>query len=513
MEGISGEAASLAGHLRLPNLCWIYDNNRITIEGRTELAFSEDVACRFVALGWNVTRVGDANDLDALSRALEGFRATGDRPTLVIVDTHIAWGSPGKQDTPEAHGEPLGEDEVRATKRRYGWPEDAHFLVPEGVRETFRDGIAARGARLRAEWQRLFSAYREHHAELADEIERMQRRELPDGWDRDLPAFAPDAKGIATREASGKVANALARNVPWLLGGAADLAPSTRTRLTIEGAGDLEANDPGGRNLHFGIRENAMGAFTNGLSLSKLRPFEATFLVFSDYMRPALRLSALMELPIIAIFTHDSIGLGEDGPTHQPVEHLASLRAIPGLVTIRPADANEVVEAWRVVMRRRHGPAAIVLTRQNVPVLDRSRYAPASGLARGAYVLADAPDGRPELLLLATGSEVHLAVAAHEALAAEGVRVRVVSMPSWELFEQQPADYRASVLPPQVKARLAVEQASTLGWDRYVGSGGAVIGMHTFGASAPLRELQRKFGFTPDAIVSTARALLGRGEG
>ncbi|HSD18853.1 MAG TPA: transketolase [Anaeromyxobacter sp.] len=513
MEGISGEAASLAGHLRLPNLCWIYDNNRITIEGRTELAFSEDVACRFVALGWNVTRVGDANDLDALSRALEGFRATGDRPTLVVVDTHIAWGSPGKQDTPEAHGEPLGEDEVRATKRRYGWPEDAHFLVPEGVREAFRDGIAARGARLRAEWQRLFSAYREHHAELADEIERMQRRELPDGWDRDLPAFAPDAKGIATREASGKVANALARNVPWLLGGAADLAPSTRTRLTIEGAGDLEANDPGGRNLHFGIRENAMGAFTNGLSLSKLRPFEATFLVFSDYMRPALRLSALMELPIIAIFTHDSIGLGEDGPTHQPVEHLASLRAIPGLVTIRPADANEVVEAWRVVMRRRHGPAAIVLTRQNVPVLDRSRYAPASGLARGAYVLADAPDGRPELLLVATGSEVHLAVAAHEALAAEGVRVRVVSMPSWELFEQQPADYRASVLPPQVKARLAVEQASTLGWDRYVGSGGAVIGMHTFGASAPLRELQRKFGFTPDAIVSTARALLGRGEG
>jgi transketolase len=512
MEGISEEAASLAGHLRLPNLCWIYDNNRITIEGRTELAFSEDVACRFVALGWNVTRVGDANDLDALSRALEGFRATADRPTLVVVDTHIAWGSPGKQDSPEAHGEPLGEEEVRATKRRYGWPEDAHFLVPAGVRERFREGIAARGAGLRTEWQRLFSVYRERHAQLADEIERMQRRELPDGWDRDLPVFASDAKGIATREASGKVANALARNVPWLLGGAADLAPSTRTRLAMEGAGDLEADDPGGRNLHFGIREHAMGAFTNGLSLSKLRPFEATFLVFSDYMRPALRLSALMELPIIAIFTHDSIGLGEDGPTHQPVEHLASLRAIPGLVTIRPADANEVVEAWRVVMRRRHGPAAIVLTRQNVPVLDRSRYAPASGLARGAYVLADAPDGRPELLLLATGSEVHLAVAAHEALAAEGVRVRVVSMPSWELFEQQPADYRASVLPPHVEARLAVEQASTLGWDRYVGSGGAVIGMHTFGASAPLRELQRKFGFTPDAIVSTARALLARGE-
>jgi transketolase len=513
MEGISGEAASLAGHLRLPNLCWIYDNNRITIEGSTRLAFTEDVACRFVALGWNVTRVGDANDLDALSRALETFRAAGDRPTLIVVDSHIAWGAPRKQDTAEAHGEPLGEDEVRATKRSYGWPEDSSFLVPEGVREHFSAGIGARGGRLRGDWERLLGSYRASHPGLADEIDRMQRRELPEGWDREMPSFAADARGMATRDASGKVANAVAANVPWFLGGAADLAPSTKTRLVLDRAGDLEPDDPGGRNLHFGIREHAMGAVTNGLSLSKLRPFEATFLVFSDYMRPALRLSALMELPVIAIFTHDSIGLGEDGPTHQPVEHLASLRAIPGLVTIRPADASEVVEAWRVVMARRHGPVALVLTRQPVPVLDRGRYAPASGLARGAYVLADAPGGRPELLLLATGSEVHLALAAHEALSARGVRVRVVSMPSWELFEQQPPEYRESVLPPGVNARVAVEQASTLGWDRYVGSGGAVVGMHTFGASAPLKALQTKFGFTPEAIVSTASALLARREG
>jgi transketolase len=513
MEGVSAEAASLAGHLALPNLCWIYDSNRITIEGSTRLAFTEDVACRFVALGWNVTRVGDANDLEALSRALETFRATGDQPTLIVVDSHIAWGAPRKQDTAEAHGEPLGEEEVRATKRRYGWPEDAHFLVPEGVREHFRAGIGTRGARLRGDWEQLFRSYRSSHPRLADEIERMQRRELPDGWDRGLPSFAPDAKGIATRDASGEVANAIAGSVPWFLGGAADLAPSTKTRLALDGAGDLEAGDPGGRNLHFGIREHAMGAVTNGLSLSKLRAFEATFLVFSDYMRPALRLSALMELPVVAVFTHDSIGLGEDGPTHQPVEQLASLRAIPGLVTIRPADATEVVEAWRVAMARRHGPVALVLTRQPVPILDRGRYAPASGLARGGYVLAEAPGGKPELLLLATGSEVHLALAACETLTARGVRARVVSMPSWELFEQQPAEYRDSVLPPLVEARVAVEQASTLGWDRYVGSAGSVVGMHTFGASAPLKALQTKFGFTPEAIVSTASALLGRGEG
>jgi transketolase len=470
------------------------------------------VASRFVALRWNVTRVGDANDLDALSRAFETFRATRDRPTLIVVDSHIAWGAPRKQDTPEAHGEPLGEDEVRATKRRYGWPEDAQFLVPEGVREHLRAGVGARGARLRADWEGRLASYRASHPGLADELERMQRRELPEGWDRGLPSFVPDAKGMATRDASGKVANALAASVPWFLGGAADLAPSTKTRLLLDGAGDLEAGDPGGRNLHFGIREHAMGAVTNGLSLAKLRAFEATFLVFSDYMRPALRLSALMELPVVAVFTHDSIGLGEDGPTHQPVEHLASLRAVPGLVTIRPADANEVVEAWRVAMARRHGPVALVLTRQAVPTLDRGRYAPASGLARGAYVLADAAGGRPELLLLATGSEVHLALAAHEALSARGVRSRVVSMPSWELFEQQPASYRASVLPPEVRARVAVEQASTLGWDRYVGSRGAVVGMHTFGASAPREALQARFGFTPEAIVATASALLARGD-
>jgi transketolase len=513
MEGISGEAASLAGHLALPNLCWIYDNNRITIEGSTRLAFTEDVACRFVALGWNVTRVGDANDLEALSRALEAFRAVRDRPTLIVVDSHIAWGAPRKQDTSDAHGEPLGEDEVRATKNRYGWPEDAHFLVPESVREHFRAGIGARGARLRRDWERLFRSYRSSHPQLADEIERMQRRELPEGWDRGLPTFAPDPKGIATRDASGRVANAIAAGVPWFLGGAADLAPSTKTRLALDGAGDLEAGDPGGRNLHFGIREHAMGAITNGLSLSKLRPFEATFLVFSDYMRPALRLSALMELPVIAVFTHDSIGLGEDGPTHQPVEHLASLRAIPGLVTIRPADATEVVEAWRVAMARRHGPVALVLTRQPVPILDRGRYAPASGLARGAYVLADAPGGHPEILLLATGSEVHLALAAREALAARGVGARVVSMPSWELFELQPPEYRDGVLPPSVRARVAIEQASTLGWDRYVGSAGAVVGMRTFGASAPLKALQTRFGFTPEAIVEKATAVLPHGEG
>ncbi len=512
MEGVSNEAASLAGHLGLANLCWVYDDNRITIEGATKLAFSEDVACRFVALGWNVTRVGDANDLDALTGAIETFRATGDRPTLVVVSSHIAWGAPKKQDTAEAHGEPLGEDEVRATKRRYGWPEDSSFLVPEGVREHFRAGIGERGARLHAEWKQTFRAYRESHPDLADEIERMQRRELPEGWDRGLPSFPPDEKGMATRDASGKVEGALARNVPWLIGGAADLAPSTKTRIALDGAGDLEREDPGARNLHFGVREHAMGAVTNGLSLSKLRAFEATFLVFSDYMRPALRLAAIMELPIVAVFTHDSIGLGEDGPTHQPVEHLASLRAIPNLVTIRPADANEVVEAWRVAISRRHGPVALVLTRQLVSVLDRTRYAPASGLARGAYVLADARNGRPDLLLLATGSEVRLALDAHEALGARGVRSRVVSMPSWELFERQPAEYRDAVLPPRVKARVAVEQAATLGWDRYVGPGGAVIGMHTFGASAPLKALQNKFGFTPDAIVSTATALLARRE-
>ena len=510
MEGLSGEAASLAGHLRLANLCWIYDNNHVTIEGPTELAFSEDVAARFLGYGWNVTRVGDANDLALLERAFDVFRACDDRPTLVIVDSHIGYGAPHKQDTSAAHGEPLGEDEVRLAKRAYGWPEDAKFLVPEGVYAHFGRGIGARGRALREAWFARFAQYREVHPELADQLYRMQHRELPEGWDRGLPEFAPDAKGLAGRDASAKVLNVLAQNVPWLLGGSADLAPSTKTRLTFEGAGDLTATNPGGRNIHFGIREHAMAAIVNGLALSKLRAYGSTFFTFSDYARPAIRLAAIMEIPIIHVFTHDSIGVGEDGPTHQPVEHLASLRAIPGLVTLRPADANETVEAWRTIMQLRHDPVALVLSRQPVPTFDRSRYAPASGLARGAYVLADAAGGEPDLLLLATGSEVALCLAAYERLTADGFRARVVSMPSWELFERQPEGYRESVLPGRVRARVAVEQASIFGWDRYVGPAGEIIGMHTFGASAPLKALQTKFGFTPDRVVHAARQALAR---
>ena len=510
MEGLSGEAASLAGHLRLANLCWIYDNNHVTIEGHTELAFSEDVAARFLGYGWNVTRVGDANDLALLERAFDVFRACDDRPTLVIVDSHIGYGAPHKQDTSAAHGEPLGEDEVRLAKRAYGWPEDAKFLVPEGVYAHFGRGFGARGRALREAWFARFAQYREVHPELADQLYRMQHRELPEGWDRGLPEFAPDAKGLAGRDASAKVLNVLAQNVPWLLGGSADLAPSTKTRLTFEGAGDLTATNPGGRNIHFGIREHAMAAIVNGLALSKLRAYGSTFFTFSDYARPAIRLAAIMEIPIIHVFTHDSIGVGEDGPTHQPVEHLASLRAIPGLVTLRPADANETVEAWRTIMQLRHDPVALVLSRQPVPTFDRSRYAPASGLARGAYVLADAAGGEPDLLLLATGSEVALCLAAYERLTADGFRARVVSMPSWELFERQPEGYRESVLPGRVRARVAVEQASIFGWDRYVGPAGEIIGMHTFGASAPLKALQTKFGFTPDRVVHAARQALAR---
>ena len=510
MEGLSGEAASLAGHLRLANLCWIYDNNHVTIEGPTELAFSEDVAARFLGYGWNVTRVGDANDLALLERAFDVFRACDDRPTLVIVDSHIGYGAPHKQDTSAAHGEPLGEDEVRLAKRAYGWSEDAKFLVPEGVYAHFGRGFGARGRALREAWFARFAQYREVHPELADQLYRMQHRELPEGWDRGLPEFAPDAKGLAGRDASAKVLNVLAQNVPWLLGGSADLAPSTKTRLTFEGAGDLTATNPGGRNIHFGIREHAMAAIVNGLVLSKLRAYGSTFFTFSDYARPAIRLAAIMEIPIIHVFTHDSIGVGEDGPTHQPVEHLASLRAIPGLVTLRPADANETVEAWRTIMQLRHDPVALVLSRQPVPTFDRSRYAPASGLARGAYVLADAAGGEPDLLLLATGSEVALCLAAYERLTADGFRARVVSMPSWELFERQPEGYRESVLPGRVRARVAVEQASIFGWDRYVGPAGEIIGMHTFGASAPLKALQTKFGFTPDRVVHAARQALAR---
>jgi transketolase len=510
MEGVGSEAASLAAHLGLDNLCWVYDNNHITIEGSTRIAFTEDVAARFLGYGWNVLRVGDANDVDRIEHAFRVFQRTEGRPTLVVLDSHIGWGSPNKQDTAEAHGEPLGEDEVRATKRAYGWPEDARFLVPDGVREHFAAGMGTRGASARAEWARLMEAYRTGHPALAGEIDLMQRRELPAGWDRNLPVFPADPKGIAGREASGRVLNALAQSVPWLLGGSADLGPSNKTTLAFEGAGDFQAGSPAGRNLHFGIREHAMGAIANGLSLSKLRPFAATFFIFSDYMRPAIRLSALMELPTIFVFTHDAMGDGEDGPTHQPVEQLASLRAIPGLVTLRPGDANEVVEAYRTVMELRHEPAALALSRQPLPTLDRTRYAPAAGVRRGAYVLADPPGGEPEVILIASGSEVSLAVQAHEQLAAEGVRSRVVSMPSWELFDHQPEAYREAVLPAAVTARVALEQASTFGWERWVGQAGRIIGMKTFGASAPLRELQQRFGFEPGRVAAVARELAGR---
>jgi transketolase len=508
MEGISAEAASLAGHLKLENLCWIYDNNRITIEGNTALAYSEDVATRFIGHGWNVTRVGDANDREMLARAFETFRRETGRPTLIIVDSHIAYGAPSKQDTSAAHGEPLGEEEVRLTKRAYGWPEDATFLVPDAVREHFAAGIGSRGRELREAWMARFDAYREDHPDLADHLLRMQRRELPDGWDRDIPDFPADAKGLAGRAASGEVLNAIARNMPWLIGGAADLAPSTKTRLTFDGAGDFSAEDRGGRNLHFGVREHAMSAAVNGLALSKVRAFGAGFLIFSDYGRAPLRLASIMEVPTIHVFTHDSIGVGEDGPTHQPIEHLASLRAMPGLITLRPGDANEVAEAWRLTMELQHDPVVLVLSRQAMPTLDRSRYAAVDGVRRGAYVLADPPHGDPEVLLLASGTEVGLIVDAHEQLVADGVRSRVVSMPSWELFERQPPAYREEVLPPGVTARVAVEQAEAFGWDRYVGSTGRMIAMRTFGASAPLKDLQQKFGFTPEAVVAAAREQL-----
>jgi transketolase len=511
MEGISSEAASLAGHLQLDNLAWIYDNNRITIEGHTELAYSEDVATRFIAYGWNVTRVGDANDLEMLDRAFATFKKTKDRPTLIIVDSHIGYGAPSKQDTHAAHGEPLGEEELRAAKRFYGWPADAKFLIPDGVREHFDAGIGARGGKLRNEWIARYEAYKARYPTEADALFRMQHRQLPDDWEKSIPTFPADAKGLAGRDASAKVLNAVAQSIPWLIGGSADLAPSTKTRLTFEGAGDFEAGSYAGRNFHFGIREHAMGAILNGLSLSKIRPYGSGFLIFSDYGRAPIRLAAIMEIPVIYVFTHDSIGVGEDGPTHQPVEQLLSLRAIPGLITIRPCDANEVAEAWRLTLGLRHEPVALVLTRQALPTLDRSKYAPASGLAKGAYVLADAPGAKPEVLLIATGSEVSLCVFAHETLIKEGIRSRVVSMPSWELFDRQPVEYQDAVLPTSVRARVAVEQATTLGWERYVGSGGRVLGMKTFGASAPLKELQKKFGFEPERVVAAARQQLGRG--
>jgi transketolase len=513
MEGISHEAASLAAHLKLDNLCWIYDNNKITIEGHTSWAFSEDVATRFIGYGWNVTRVGDANDLETLKRAFAVARKETDRPTLLIVDSHIAWGAPNKQDTHAAHGEPLGEEEIKLTKRVYGWPEDAKFHVPGEVYDHFRQGIGARGKQARAEWFAKLEAYKKEYPELADQLIRMQKRDLPEDWDKDIPTFPADAKGLAGRDASGKVLNAIAKSVPWLIGGSADLAPSTKTRLTFDGAGDFTADDDpekgrwyGGRNFHFGIREHEMSAIMNGLALCKIRPYGSGFMIFSDYSRPAIRLSAIMEIPTIHIFTHDSIGVGEDGPTHQPIEQLASLRAIPGLVVLRPGDANEIAEAWRVVMKLKREPAVLVLSRQPMPTLDRTKYASAEGVQRGAYVLADNSDGgQPEVILIGTGTEVSLCVVAYEQLAASGVKARVVSMPSWELFEHQAEAYKESVIPAGVKARVAVEQAGTFGWRRYASSNESIVGMKTFGASAPLKELTKKFGFTVENVVAAAR--------
>ncbi len=505
MEGIGGEAASLAGHLKLSNLCWVYDHNHITLDGPANWSFSEDVMTRFVGYGWNVTRVADANDLDMLARAFRFFKKTTDRPTLIVVDSHIGYGSPHKQDTNAAHGEPLGEEEVRLTKKFYGWPEDAKFLVPDGVREHFEEGIGRRGRDERGKWSRTFAEYSKQYPELADQLHLMQRRELPDGWDKNLPTFPADAKGIATRDSGGKVLNALAQNIPWLIGGSADLATSNKTTLKFEGAGDFQPGHYAGRNLHFGVREHAMAASVNGLVVSGIRAYGATFFNFSDYMRPSIRLSALMEIPSIFIFTHDSIGLGEDGPTHQPIEQLASLRAMPNLIVLRPADANEVVEAWKIIAQLQHQPVALVLSRQALPTLDRTKYNAASGTAKGAYVLADAPGGKPDVILMGTGSEVSLCIEAYEKLKAERVKARVVSMPSWEIFEQQDAAYKESVLPASVTARVSVEMAATFGWERYVGPKGRMLGMHRFGASAPLKDLLKFFGFTADAVVADAR--------
>jgi len=510
MEGIGSEAASLAGHLQLSNLCWIYDENHVTLDGLADVSFTEDVGERFAGYGWNVLHVTDANDLEMLSKAYNGFLQTRDRPTLIRVNSHIGYGSPHKQDTSAAHGEPLGEEEVRLVKKFYGWPEDAKFLVPDGVLENFRNGIGKRAGELRQKWEALFSEYGKKFPQLADQINLMQHRKLPAGWDKNLPTFPADVKGVATRESSGKVLNVVAENVPWLVGGSADLAGSDRTRLKFEGAGDFQPGSYGGRNLHFGVREHGMAASLNGMAVCKIRPFGGTFFNFSDYMRPSIRLAALMELPTIYVFTHDSIGLGEDGPTHQPIEQLASLRAMPGLMLIRPADANEVVEAWKVVMQLDHEPAALVLSRQPVPTFDRSKYGAASGLAKGAYILADASDGKPEVILMSTGSEVSLCVSAYEQLKTEGIKARVVSMPSWNLFEQQSDEYKAKVLPPEVKARVAVEQAAVFGWSQYVGLNGTVIGMRRFGASAPIKDLQKKFGFTTENVVAAARKAIGK---
>jgi transketolase len=514
MEGISGEAASLAAHLKLSNLCWIYDNNHVTIEGPTRLAFTEDVASRFLGYGWHVTRVSDANDLEMLARAYESAKNTTDRPTLIIIESHIGYGAPHKQDTSEAHGEPLGPEEVRLAKEFYGWDPDAQFLVPDGVQVLFRAHLGRRGAELHAAWNDRFAAYRRQYPDLADQIDRMQRHELPADWDHDLPTFPPDPKGLASRDSSSKVLNAVAARVPWVLGGAADLTPSTRTHLNFEAAGEFQAPGHGGdyrgRNFHFGVREHAMCAVANGMALSKLRPYASGFFIFTDYCRPSIRLAALMELPVLYLWTHDSISVGEDGPTHEPIEHLASFRAMPGLIVLRPADANEVAEAYRIGLQVKDRPVLLILSRQVLPTLDRTTYAPASGVAQGAYVLADVADGKPDVLLLATGSEVSLCVTAYEQLASEGIKARVVSMPSWELFEHQIQEYRDRVLPPEITARVAVEEASTFGWERYTGLQGTILGMHTFGLSAPMKIVAQHFGFDADHVVSAAKAQVAR---
>ena len=510
MEGVAGEAASLAGHLGLSNLCWIYDNNRVTLDGPASWSFSEDMMTRFVGYGWNVTRVADANDLLQLSRAYKTFLGTTDKPTLIVVDSHIGYGSPHKQDSYEAHGEPLGEAEVKLAKENYGWPVDAKFLVPDGVYEHFQNGVGARGANNHKAWAALFTEYAKKYPELAARLAKMWNRELPDGWDKNLPVFPADAKGMATRESSGKVLNALAQSIPWLIGGSADLAKSNKTNLLFDGAGDFFTNDFKGRNIHFGVREHGMGAATNGLTLTGPRGFCATFFNFSDYMRASMRLAALMEIPVLFIFTHDSIGVGEDGPTHQPVEQLAAFRAMPNMLVFRPGDANEVTECYKLAMKQAHRPSTLVFSRQAMPTLDRAKFAPSAGTAKGAYVVADAEGGKPDVILMGTGTELQHCIAAWEKLKAEGIKARVVSMPCWQLFEEQDAAYKESVLPSSVTARVSIEMAATLGWDRYVGPKGTIIGMHSFGASAPLKDLLKKFGFEPDNVVAAAKKLLGK---
>ncbi len=502
MEGITHEAASLAGHLGLSNLVWIYDNNHISIEGSTELAFTEDTAERFRAYQWNVLHVKDGNDTAAIASALREAEKEKDRPTFIKLDTKIAWGSPNKVGKASAHGEPLGEEEVKLTKKAYGWPEDKFFYVPDSVRELMDD--KKRGTQFENEWNAKFEAYKKSNPELAQQFEMIQKGELPPGWDKDIPTFAPDAKGVAGRDASQKVENAIAPNLPWLIGGSADLAPSTKTRMTFEGAGDFEKGNYGGRNFHFGVREHAMGATVNGMALSGVRVFGSGFLIFSDYMRTAIRLSAIMEIPVLYIFTHDSIGVGEDGPTHQPIEQIMSLRAIPHMNVLRPGDANEVAECWRSLLSINNEPHCMMLSRQPLPTLDRTKYASAEGTRKGAYILAE-NDPHPDVIIMGTGSELQLCVGAYEQLIAAGVKVRVVSMPCWEYFEKQPKEYKDSIFTPTVRARVAVEAGTTLGWREYVGLDGLVVGRADFGASAPIKDVMREFGFTVEHVVAAAK--------